>query len=93
MIEGSNVTSKSGNDGNSIIITFSVELTEEEASDYIELDELLVNNDLDELLDLLSDNGWSYSDDVLVTFNWLSLKDVLQQAREIVEQKAGKVHE
>lgn len=70
------------NDGNAITISTDVTLTEEDAIDYIELDELLRSHpDNENIGDILSDWGFSYSNDILSTIYWDRLSDVLRAVK------------
>lgn len=93
MIMFNNVKHKTGEDGNSIIITLSVELSEEDAQDYIELDEILSNHDylsiseLDEAFgDVMCDYGLSYCDSILATSDWSRLSGALEALKAIIEK-------
>lgn len=92
MIDISKVTQMSGEDGNSIILSSHVELTEEDAQDYIELDELLRNKEYKDdtnlqnvLQSIMCDYQWSYVDDVLITSNWSTLIDMLEEVRGVIQ--------
>jgi hypothetical protein len=70
--------------GNSIVVTMEIKLTEEDATDYIRLDELLrEHGHKQEVQDLVSDYGFSYSNDILASIYWDRLSDLL--AAVIVE--------
>lgn len=85
MIEVDKVRLLPVEDGNSIVITQVITLSEDDAIKYIKLDELARSNSDDtDVTDLLSDYGWSYCDDVLSTMNWLTLSEVLEQAELLV---------
>lgn len=92
MIEISKVTQMSGEDGNSIILSSHVELTEEDAQDYIELDELLRNKEYKDdtnlqrvLQSIMSDYQWFYVNNVLITSNWSTLIDMLEEVRGVIQ--------
>lgn len=93
MIIFENLKHANGEDGNSIIIDQRVELTEEDALDYIELDELLHDNDDDDLIECVSDFGGSYSNDILGFSDWGQLRPCLEACRTIVMNKLGKIAE
>lgn len=96
MIDISKVTQMSGEDGNSIILSSHVELTEEDAQDYIELDELLRNKEYKDdtnlqrvLQSIMSDYQWFYVNNVLITSNWSTLIDILEEVRGVVHGYKG----
>ena len=88
MLEVKDVKLSNDDDGNLIFITQTIVLAEDQAMSYILLDQLLrdhMNGPLSEKLgDLMSDFGWSFSDDVLSSIDWTTLGDFLQYAQEIV---------
>lgn len=86
MIAISKVTQMSGEDGNSIIVSQQVELTEEDAMTYIQIDELLrKHHNNKEVLDCVSDYGFTYVDDTLVTIYWDRLNDLLTALVYIID--------
>ena len=92
MIDISKATQMSGKDGNSIILSSHVELTEEDAQDYIELDELLRNKEYKDdtnlqrvLQSIMSDYQWFYVNNVLITSNWSTLIDMLEEVRGVIQ--------
>lgn len=82
---------ETGEDGNSIIINQRIELTEEDALDYIELDTLLRDNDNDDLVECVSDFGGLYSNDILGFFDFSQLRPCLEACRTIVNQKVAEL--
>lgn len=92
MIMFDNVKHKNGEDGNSIIITLTVELTEEDAQNYIELDEILSNPEylsipeLDDTFgDVRCDYGLSYCDSILAASDWTCLSEALEALKAVIE--------
>ena len=86
MIDISKVTHMSGEDGNSIIVSQQIELTEEDAMTYIQIDELLrKHHNNKEVLDCVSNYGFTYVDDTLVTIYWDRLNDLLTALVYIIE--------
>jgi hypothetical protein len=68
-------------DGNSIVITMEIRLTDKDAQDYIELDELLRNSVTEQLQEIVSDYGWTYSNNILSSTYWDRLSDVLEAVK------------
>ena len=92
MIDVFKVTQTSGEDGNSIILSSHIELTEEDAQDYIELDELLRNKKYKDdtnlqnvLQSIMCDYQWNYVNNVLITSNWSTLIDMLEEVRGVIQ--------
>jgi len=86
MIELTNVVLKNTEDGNSIIVSQQIELTEEDAMTYIQIDELLrKHHNNKEVLDCVSDYGFTYVDDTLVTIYWDRLDDLLTALVYIID--------
>jgi len=73
MLEVVNAVSTNDTDGNSFIIVQVVRLSEQQVIKYIQLDKILRSAQENEFSDLMSDYGWSYSNDILGTRNWDSL--------------------
>lgn len=68
------------------IFVVRVQLNEEEQEQYDELCMLLLSNSsTEEIEEVLYDNGWFWSNDVLYTSDWNSLIDVLDTIRELVK--------
>jgi len=78
MIEVSKVILESGENGNSILVSQQIELTEDDAMTYMQLDELIRKypNNRD-VSDCVSDYGFTYINDTLVTIYWDRLDDLL----------------
>jgi hypothetical protein len=73
-------------DGNVIVITMQITLEEDDVMTYMQLDELLREHSGNtDVLDAVSDYGFSYSNDVLSTIYWDRLNDLLSVIHRIVK--------
>jgi len=71
------VTSTSSEPSEIVVVELRITLDKEHADKYIKLDTMLHENQDDEYLaDLVSDYGFSYSNDVLSTIYWDRLEDL-----------------
>ena len=75
-----------------IKVTYTITLNDKDARKYLELDALLRTHTNKEIVtDLMSDMGYSYVNDTLVTINWESIDTMLEYVKDAI--KGGKRNE
>lgn len=75
-----------------IKVTYTITLNDKDARKYLELDALLRTHDKKEAVtDLMSDMGYSYVNDTLVTTNWESIDTMLEYVKHTIH--GGKANE
>ncbi len=75
--------------GSAVVIKLTISLNTSESISYTYLDKLLRDNECDsDVMDAVSDYGFSYSNDILTTIYWDRLDDLLKEVTRIVRRNA-----